>query len=161
MIEDETIDLGELGYRKTSEDKLTYKNIIADAINWCRRTRGSTRFKEAVENLESIILFDIPGYKLQSQIDDIKEEMAVERIEKINKEKEKHGRYYLRNSVQAKLRLEIARWYWERYFQKLIQLLARENLLLETQKVVKLRMKKPMRETYGNEFNGSSDAIYP
>ena len=73
MNEDETSDIESRFssgfFKRGTVDKLTYKNIIADAINWCRLTMGTLEYKFAVVGLEKIIKFDIQGYQLSTKID--------------------------------------------------------------------------------------------
>ena len=130
---------GVFSIRRTSEDKLTYKNIIADAINDCRRNKGKIFFNSKVQALEDIINFDVTGYKLMSQIENIKQNIEEERIEYLNIEKEKLGNKFYSNANQAKLKLKMSKWYWERYYVEIIRLLAKENLLLETEKKISVR----------------------
>jgi len=126
-----------VGIRRTSEDKLTYKLIIADAINQCRRTMGTFSFKDSVDGLEKIIKFDIPGYQLKTQIQEIKDTLNYE-MKQMEKEKEKKltPSQFNKRAYQAKWRILRNKIYWETYYERLIQLLAKENLCLETEKYV-------------------------
>ena len=138
MIEELNTDF-EYSIRKTSEDKLTYKNIIADAINWCRKSMGTMYFKEAVKGLEKIIKFDVIGYKLLSEIKQIKIDLDIEQQKNIKLKKKRLGRSFYGNAEQAKLKLEISEWYWEEYFERLIQLLANNGLLFDTEKRISVK----------------------
>jgi len=122
--------------RKTSEDKLTYKNIIADAINWCRRARGTVYFKSAVQGLESVINFNVIGYKLKDELKTIKDTLDKEKTENEIKEHYKMGRRFMKRAIRVKFKLQQEKWYWNAYFEKIIQLLGNNNLLLETQKKI-------------------------
>ena len=150
--------LGGFGIKKTSEDKLTYKNIIADAINWCRKNRGRKSFRDAVEGLIDIISFDVPGYKLLSSIEQIKKDVKQERDDKSKIREKKVGSSFNSNAYQAKFKLEMDEWYWNRFFIKIIQLLADHNLLIETEKVTKIRIKQPVEDD--DEFEGSTSDMY-
>ena len=143
MIEDEEEQYLGLGYRKKSEDKLTYKNIIAEAIRKCLFTKGSTYFKEAVEGLEKAIYFDVTGYKLMTEINKIKKELEVGKYKIIRKMKRKLGVDFYGNKEQVELKIQVRKWYWETLFTRLIQLLADNNLLFETEKVTPIKIKKP------------------
>ena len=127
--------------RKTSEDKLTYKNIIADAINTCRRLQGYHEFRGSVQGLEKVIYMDIQGYRLTEKIDDIKKNLTNIGQEYINKLQKIMGRSeYYKNAHIAKLKIFMDQWYYEQLFEGIIQLLAEHNLLLETERLIPLRI---------------------
>jgi len=138
MIEDLNTDF-EYSIRKTSEDKLTYKNIIADAINWCRKSMGTMYFREAVKGLEKIIKFDVTGYSLLSEIENIQIQLNIEKKEMIKYKKHKLGRHFYGNAEQAKFKLELSEWYWSAYFERIIQLLASNGLLFDTEKTIPIK----------------------
>lgn len=148
MGEDEEETLQQFGFRKTSIDKLTYKNIIADAINQCRRSRSHIRlFQKSVEGLEEIISFDVPGYPLDKSLKQIKKTLEIERKKQVRKKQDELGKKIFQRATQAKLRIWLHQWYWDEYFKKIIQLLAENNLLLETQKYIPIREKKRVYES--------------
>ena len=138
----------EFGIRRTSEDKLTYKNIIVDAINWCRRTRGTMHFKHAVKGLVGIINFDVKGYSLKTKIDEIQVELDREKKRLIQQEKQRAGRKFYANAYQAKFKIRLDEVYWNSYFECIIQLLADNNLLMETEKTIPVKI-------VGEHTNGS------
>lgn len=166
MMPDDEEEGFDLGIRRKSIDKLTYKNIIADAINWCRKSRGTTRFKYNVQGFESVIMFDVVGYKLKSKLEKIVNQLEIQRQERRNQAKRRHGRDFYGNAFQAKFKIAEEDWYWNMRFEMVIQLLASENLLLETERVIPLRIKKPLdREMEENEsrigdVKESIDEIY-
>ena len=76
----------------------------------------------------------------------------VEKQEIIDNWKKKLGRKFYRSDQQAILRLALYEWGWDRYFHELIQLLASNNLLVETQKFIPIQIKKWIEdEEYGEE----------
>ena len=138
MNEDETSDIESRFtsgfFKRGTTDKLTYKNIIADAINWCRLTMGTLEYKFAVVGLEKIIKFDIQGYQLSTKIDNIKDEMEIDREKYIEFEEGRLGRKIKKRAERAKLKIRLRQWYWEEYFERIIQLLAEHDLLFDTER---------------------------
>lgn len=147
---DSDIEEGVLSIKRTSEDKLTYKNIIAERIRWCCRYTGNMYYRDSCIALESIIYFDIRGYKLRKELDKIKLNLKRKRAYHIKNIKSKMGRRFYTRPNQAKLRLLLNEWYWNQYFRDIIQLLASNNLLLETEKNI------PIQET-GNVSDDDTD----
>ena len=140
--------LEEFGFKKTTVDKLTFKNIIADAINQCRRNRRYIElFQASVLGLEDIIYFNIPGYQLKTEIDKIKQMLNDEHNNKIMSERNRLGRNFNKRSERAKIRIKQHEWYWNTYFKHLMQLLADKNLLLETTKYIPVRTKQAVYDT--------------
>ena len=137
MNEDE--DAIALALKRSSADKLAWKIEIADATRDCRKTKGTFRFRYMVEALEDIIYVNIPGYHLSPEIDNIKKLLDKLRSEKIEMEKREKKRFFYSRPFQAKFKIKVSKWYWNTYYKKLIQLLAEHNLLLETQKYVKIK----------------------
>lgn len=131
----------ELGIRRHSDDKLTYKLIIANAINECRRSeRDYSLYENNVNGLINIIFFDVRGYKLRTQIQKLKEELKKEREDRYEEEENNVERWmFYRKSYQAKLKLRLHRWYYTTLFQRILQILASENLLLETEKLISVK----------------------
>ncbi len=147
------------GVKRTSEDKLTYKNIIADAINWCRKTKGSMVFIEAVGGLEQIIKFNVPGYKFIEEINNIKDKLTIEKKQRRDREARRQGRNFYGNAEQARYKLDESKWYWNAYFESIIQLLAEHNLLIDTEKLTKIKIKREIDEDE-SESNGSISNLY-
>lgn len=127
------------GIKKTSEDKLTYKNIIARAINYCLILRGSKFFHIGVENLVSTVEFNVQGYMFVDELNNIRDELMVKKAKKVEGWQDEYSRKFYRKDYQARMKLELYSWGWEAYFQKVIQLLASHNLLFETEKIIKIK----------------------
>lgn len=125
--------------RRTTEDKLTYKNIIADAINSCRKCKGKLYFKEAVEGLVDIIEFNVRGYPLKNKLEKIRNNLEVEKKQRRIDRANEMGRRFYRRDVQAKFKIEQNEWYWRKYFKDIIQLLADNNLLMDTGKDIPVK----------------------
>ena len=124
-------------FRKGTKDKLTYKNIIADAINWCRQTYGTTEYPNAVKGLVMIIDFDIKGYMLSTRLDEIRGELEEDKKDYIDSEEKRLGTRKIRKrSERIKLKIRIDRLFWENYFVKIIQLLAEHDLLFDTERQI-------------------------
>lgn len=150
-----------LGYHQRNLDKLTYKNIIADAINYCRRLKGHKEFASAVSGLEDVIYMDIEGYRLRAKIENVKTIIQNEGQEYIHRLRENQGRdEYYKNAHLAKLKLFIDQWYYERYFEDLIQLLAEHNLLLEHERYVPIRIKRPLRDIQDDYIEEPTQSYY-
>lgn len=141
-MRDEDQEIMGLGIHQSNRDKLTYKNIISDAINHCRQLKGHQNFNDAVEGLEDIIYMDIAGYRLRVKIETIKDELQTVGQEYITRLHKTMGRNYYRNANIAQLRLFMNKWYYEHYFEELIQLLAEHNLLLEHERYIPIREKQ-------------------
>jgi len=139
MINKNEEELG-LGIKKSSEDKLIYKTEIQDAIRQCRRTMGLIPYyKRSVTGLISIIEFDIHGYKFLTTINQIKRDLNIEK-------KIRLYRYIIKNGLEAANPINIAKyrneeysWYYGALFQRVLQMLATENMLIETEKFVPIR----------------------
>ncbi len=144
MNEEELDEISGFGIKKRSEDKLTYKNIIAKSINYCLALRGSKFFHIGVENLVSTVEFNVQGYNFIDELDKIHEELMGLKEKKIQEWKNEYGRKFYRKDIQAVMKLDLYQWGWEAYFQKVIQLLASHNLLFETEKYVPIRIKERM-----------------
>jgi len=129
----------ELGIRKSSSDKLTYKNIIADAINWCRRTQGTFLFPGAVKGLVGVIRFNVKGYNLKQGLEEIEKQMEIEKKLYIQHIKTKLGRDFYGASEQAKFKIRLNRWTWNTYYEKIIQLLATNGLLMDIERIISVR----------------------
>lgn len=123
-------------FKKSIEDKLTYKNIIADAINWCRKRRGYKDFDECVQGLEDIISFRIEGYDFRNDLKEIKGEIGEELKKREEREIEKLGRRFYKRANKAKFRIKQHKWYWNSYFKEIIQLLAEHNLLFDKERTI-------------------------
>jgi hypothetical protein len=83
-----------------------------------------------------IILFDIKGYTLKTEIEKIFKVIHEENEELIKKTRDKHGKNFKGRPFQAKFRLTLNRRYYERLFEEIIQLLADNNLLFDTEKSI-------------------------
>jgi len=123
-------------FKKSIEDKLTYKNIIADAINWCRKRMGYTDFDEWVQGLENIISFNIEGYNFTDDLEEIKKELKEELLNREEEEITKKGRNFYKRANKAKFKWKQHKWYWNSYFKEIIQLLAEHNLLFDKERTI-------------------------
>jgi len=131
----------ELGIRRHTDDKLTYKLIIANAINECRRTEGHVvEYPNNVQALINIIYFKVKGYDFKQQIDDVKKKLDKEKEDFYNEIKEKTPKYiFYKRSYQAKFKYKLDREYWESFFKEIIQILASEGLLMDVEKYISIR----------------------
>ena len=122
--------------RRSTQDKLTYKNIIAQAINKCNNSKGTVRFKDDVQALASTISFDVSGYNLATKLINIREELKNGIVVFIDKKEKQLGRKLLFHANQAKLKILIYEWYWNNYYEAILQLLAAHNLLFDTERKI-------------------------
>lgn len=135
-FEDDVDETSGFGIKRTSEDKLTYKNIIARAINYCLSLRGSKYFHIGVMNLVRTIEFNVSGYRFIDELNKIQQRIMVDKKKKIVSWQLEHGRKFYRRDQRAIMKLELYSWGWDVYFQEVIQLLAKNNLLIETEKTI-------------------------
>jgi len=135
---DEDEDSGFL-IRRASQDKLTYKNTIQRCIDWCLRAMGTFLFPMAVKSLERAIIFDIKGYKFKTNIEQIHIKANQFQQEEKIRLKNKLGRRFYKNAIQAKYKLQRENQYWLYIFDELMQLIADHNLLIEYQKTITVK----------------------
>jgi hypothetical protein len=149
MIEDEDDEYG-LGIKRPTKDKLTYKNVIAAAIMKCQASRGTTRFSDNVKGLISLINFDIPGYHLKSEIAETVAELDAEAEQRLEgyKERFSDGVFYTyaNHYFRPFLDLEMAVWYWDALFVRVIQILANHDLLFERETYISMRKSKELSD---------------
>ena len=138
LIDEDEINLG---IRRHTDDKLTYKLIIANAINSCRQSeRDYILYENNVHGLINIIYFDVRGYNLKTQIEKLLKELKAEREKRYKEEENNIPRWkFYKTSYQHKLKLRLHRWYYTTLFQRILQILASENLLLETEKLISVK----------------------
>jgi len=107
-----------IGIRRKTDDKLTYKLIIANAINESRRTEGKiVQYPNSVMALANLLRFNIKGYKLKTKIDEVEENLKIEKEKMYEERKNKVPRWkFYKRSYQAKFKLVLDRWYWESFF---------------------------------------------
>jgi hypothetical protein len=152
-IDEEILDIG---LRRHSDDKLTYKLIIANAINECRRVEGEPNYYDSVKALINLLSFNIRGYKLKEQIDEVKKKLDEGKKQRYKDEEENTPRWkYYKKANLGKLKGEITKWYWETFFRQILQILATEGLLFDTERIVPIRVKKDT-EGYTDDIEGST-----
>jgi hypothetical protein len=154
MIKDLTDDDNiEFGIRRHTDDKLTYKLIIAKAINECRITEGDAeKYPKAVKALVHLIYFDIRGYNLKTKIDVIVERLQIERKNMYTEEENTVERWlFYRKSYQSKLKMKIMMRYNEALFMGILQLLASEGLLMDTEKIINVAKVEEAEEIEEND----------
>jgi len=125
---------GVFAIRRSTQDKLTYKNIIAQAISQCNRSKGTIHFRNDVEALASTISFDVSGYKLNSKLIALRERLEKEKQKLIKEYKHQMKQEFQKHATKAKFKIYIQKWYWNRYYECILQLLAEHNLLFDTEK---------------------------
>jgi hypothetical protein len=134
-------DLIDIGIRRHTDDKLTYKLIIANAINECRISEGLIKeYPDSVLALINLLSFEITGYNLKSQIDKITDKLDKEKEKLWDVKKDETPRWiFYKKSYQAKFKLKLDRAYWETLFKEVLQILASEGLLMDTEKLVSVK----------------------
>lgn len=158
MIENED-EIFDIGLRQHSLDKVTYKNILAVRVNSCLATYGTFSFQYNVKRLEKSIYFDVTGYRLKPEIENIKNEVDSAILIWEEEQKEKLGKNFYKRANKGKFNIKRANIYWETLFDELYQLLAENKLLVETQRVIPLRVKK-LEQVDDYEPEGSIEDIY-
>lgn len=132
MEEEDTI----FAVRRSTQDKLTYKNIIASAIGICNRSKGTTRFKDDVQALASTIAFNVSGYNLAYELKEVRNVLLQGVSLFVKSENQKMGKKALYHANQAKLKIRANEWYWNHYFEAILQVLAKHNLLFDTERKI-------------------------
>jgi len=152
MREAETDEFyGNLGYRKTTPDKLTWKNEIQKRLDICIATYKTNLFPNNVERLIKTILFDVKGYKFKKEID-----AEVIRLDEMVKNSINHYQQEIPEIWgdpirQAQKRYDLQEWKYNELYNFLFQLIAEKGLLLDTDVYIPIRAKKPMSvEDYGD-----------
>lgn len=159
----ETVDDEELidfGLRKKNVDKVTYRDILKNCIMQCLWTKGTFNYKNNVMALEDAIYIDIKGYRLRKVIEKIKQDLQHQKKNLIIVERKRLGRNFYGNVEQVTFKIKMQRWYWDSLFSRLYQLIAEEGLLLETEKVIKVRMKQPLGEDEDGNPEGTIGDLY-
>ena len=138
LLDDDEI---ELGIRRHTDDKLTYKLIIANAINECRRSKNNPdEYEDKVHGLINILYFDVRGYKLRTQIEELLTELKTKRENRYKEEEETVERWmFYRKSYQAKFKLKLHKWYYTELFRRILQILASEGLLMDIEKFISVK----------------------
>lgn len=125
--------------RKTSQDKLTYKNVIQNRINWCLMTIGTMSFPDAVRALERSIIFDLTGFRFKTELEKIHEDAKKRAEERKEQMKEKLGRGFLKRSVQAKFKIKQQEQYWIDVYDEILQQIADHKLLIDYEKTLSVK----------------------
>lgn len=152
MREAETDEFyGNLGYRKTTPDKLTWKNEIQKRLDICIATYKTNLFGANVERLIKTILFDVKGYKFKVVIEE--ERIRLDQIVKNSVEhyQETKPEIWGDPIKQAGRRYDLNEWKYDKFYDFIFQLIAEKGLLLDTDVYIPIRAKKPMSvEDYGD-----------
>jgi len=152
MREAETDEFyGNLGYRKTTPDKLTWKNEIQKRLDICIATYKSNLFGINVERLIKTIVFDVRGYKFKKVVED--------EIQRLNDVVEENRVYYQTEKPelwghpikQQEINYDLWEWKYNQLYNFIFQLIAEKGLLLDTDVYIPIRAKKPMSvDEYGD-----------
>jgi len=138
---DEETILG-LGTRKGTRDKLTYRQVLYNVIMQYLNSYGNFNSRRAVEKIIHATRFNEPGFELKNSIDTIKEELQEEKKIKWNEWKKQIGKFnFSRRSTQSKLKIQLQKWYWDELFDRILQVLADKDLIIEHNKLQKIRVK--------------------
>jgi len=86
--------------------------------------------------LISIIEFDISGYKFLSTIEEIKDDLHYGRKLRLYRYVKNYGLEALHPANLAKYRIEEYDWYYRGLFQRVLQMLASEDMIFETGKTI-------------------------
>lgn len=152
MREAETDEFyGNLGYRKTTPDKLTWKNEIQKRLDICIATYKTNMFGDNVDRLIKTIIFDIKGYKFKIVIEEEQIKLAAIAKKNIDICQKEEPEIFGHPILQAHKRYELNEKYYNDLYDFLFQLIADKGLLLDTDVYIPIRAKKPMSvEDYGD-----------
>jgi len=140
----ESLEGLDLGFRRTTHDKLNWKLEIQKRLDICIATYGTPLFFKNVERLTKTIVFNIHGYKFK---DTILTKMYSLQYMQILKE-EFYKRYrrddWFHPISKQGLILDLKQDYHEQLYDFVCQLIAEKGLLLDTDVYTPIRMKKRM-----------------
>lgn len=155
MDREDTSDLEglDLGFRRTTSDKLNWKIEIQKRLDICISTYGTEKFFKNVERLIKTIIFNIHGYKFKETID---KKVFNLRYRQILQEKwyEHYDRNTWRHPLRQKiLLLDLTQEYYDGLYDFICQLIAEKGLLLDTEVYIPVRSKKRMvDEEYVDQY---------
>ena len=142
--EDEVFDFGT---RKGSRDKVTYRQVLYNVIMQYLNSYGQFNSKIAVQKIIRATNFDEPGMKLRTNIKKIGQELKQEKIERWEQYRNQYGRFkYNQRATQSKLKIEMHKWYWDELFDRILQVLADNQLIVDHNKLQKIRMKRYLND---------------
>lgn len=139
----------DLGFRRTTKDKLNWRLEIQKRMDIAISTYGTERFFKNVERLIKTIVFNIHGYKFKETIE---EEVFKLKYRQILKEKwyERFDRNTWEHPIRRKILLmDLTQEYYDDLYDFICQLIAEKGLLLDTEVITPIRMKGPMMDEYG------------
>ena len=138
---DEETVLG-FGTRKGTLDKLTYRQVLYNVIMQYLNSYGNFNSRQAVEKIIHATRFNEPGFELKNNIDIIKKELQIEKRKKWDEWKQQIGHFnFNRRSTQSKLKIQLQKWYWDELFDRILQVLADKDLIIEHNKLQKIKVK--------------------
>jgi len=138
---DEETILG-LGTRKGTRDKLTYRQVLYNVIMQYLNSYGHFNSRRAVEKIIHATRFDEPGLELKQSIDIIKNDLQIEKKQKWDDWRKQIGSFnFNRRSTKSKLKIQLQKWYWDELFDRILQVLADKDLIVEHNKLQKIRVK--------------------
>ena len=142
---------GNLGYRKTTPDKLTWKNEIQKRLDICIATYETNMFGKNVERLVKTIYFNIRGYKFKKLIDEEDERLKTNVVNKIIYHQTYEPYRWGCPIRQIKMKYNISEKYYKELYEFITQLIAEKGLLLDTDVYIPIQVKKPMSvKDYGD-----------
>ena len=115
----------------SSKDQLTYRQTIQRIVDRCFFTMGTMSMPRHVKALKTGLYFQIPGLPFKDRIDEKEEKLIEEKKKKIYKIKKRMGRSFYGNAETAKIRIQIQQWYWEKFLEYLLDLLAEHDALMK------------------------------
>ena len=142
MSTDEDTEYIDLGIKKTNIDKLTYKYTIQKIIEQCLNTKGQLGYYDHVDAYVDAIMFDIKGYKFKTKVKKLIQDLNVERKKEILNYLKKYGYEAINPKYYFPFKHKLTKGYYEGLFEGLQQLVANEDLLLETGKTIPIRIKE-------------------
>lgn len=131
----------DLGFRRTTKDKLNWRLEIQKRLDICISTYGTERFFKNVERLVKTIVFNIHGYKFKKTIGG-----KVLKLKYNQVLQEKWHERYDRNTWEHPLRkkillMDLTQEYYDELYDFICQLIAEKGLLLDTEVYIPVRTK--------------------
>jgi hypothetical protein len=120
----------------SSKDQLTYRITIQKIVDRCFFTMGTMSMPRHVKALRMALYFQIPGLPFKNRIDKKEEKLKTEKEKRIKNIRKKQGRSFYGNAEKAKRRIKIQEWYWEKFLEYLLDLLAEHDALMKAREWV-------------------------
>lgn len=156
---DEVLDFGT---RKGTKDKLTYKQVLYNVVMQYLNNYDKLSSRYAVERIVHATCFNATAMNLKKEINGVKEDTDFEKdILWVYYEMEMGAFDFNRRIIKTKIKLIIDKWYWDKLFDRILQVLVDNQVVVEIDKIQRVRMKKKFSDQDdGTEFEESVTDLY-